>query len=45
VACPRQGEIIRALAKPLPAGQTNADEIAEAVVRRFRATGVDMPIK
>jgi hypothetical protein len=44
-SCPRQGEIIRALATPLQAGQTNADEIAEAVVRRFRASGVDMPIK
>ncbi len=45
VACPRQGEIIRALATPQQGGQTNADEIAEAVFRKLRASGVEMPVK
>jgi integrase len=45
VACDRQGEIIRALATPPPASQSNADEIAEALFRRFRDSGVPMQAK
>ena len=45
VGCPRQGEIIRALGTRQQDGQTNADEIAEAVFRKLRASGVEMPVK
>lgn len=42
VACQRQGEIIRSLAaKPPPATQTDANEIADAVFKRLRE-GVDL---
>jgi integrase len=40
VAGDRQGEIIRGLAIPQQAGQSNADEIAEAVFRKLRDSGV-----
>ena len=40
VACQRQGEIIRGLAKPQQAVQSDANEIAEAVFRRFRDSGL-----
>lgn len=39
VACQRQGEIIRNLSVPEKATQTNVNEIAEAVFRRFRENG------
>jgi integrase len=39
VACQRQGEIIRDLATPQQAAQTDADEIAEAVVKKLRDCG------
>lgn len=42
VACQRQGEIIRDLATPQQAAQPSADEIAEAVFNKLRASGVDM---
>lgn len=42
VACQRQGEIIRGLATPQQAVQPGADEIAEAVFNKLRASGVDM---
>ncbi|MCU1303594.1 MAG: site-specific integrase [Candidatus Sulfotelmatobacter sp.] len=45
VASQRQGEIIRGLARPQQATQSNASEIAEAVFRRFREFGADMQIK
>ncbi len=45
IACQRQGEIIRGLAIPQQAVQTDANEIAEAVFRRFRDSGVDMQVK
>jgi integrase len=45
VACQRQGEIIRGLAAPQQAGQSNADEIAEALFRKFRDSGMDMQVK
>ncbi|MDD2389120.1 MAG: tyrosine-type recombinase/integrase [Desulfobacterales bacterium] len=42
VACQRQGEIIRGLATPQQAIQPDANEIADAVFKRLRASGVDM---
>ncbi len=42
VPCHRQGELIRGLAKPKQARQPGADEIAEAVFKKFRGAGVDM---
>lgn len=36
VPCQRQGEIIRALADPIPAAQYASDEIAEALYRKLR---------
>jgi hypothetical protein len=45
VACQRQGEIIRGLATPQPAGQSDANEIAEAVFRKLCGSGVDRPFK
>jgi hypothetical protein len=45
VPCQRQGEIIRGLATPREAGQSEANEIAEAVVKKLRDSGVDMLIK
>ena len=42
VACHRQGEIIRDLARPQQAGQSGADEIAEAVLRRLRESGASI---
>ena len=40
VPCQRQGEIIRDLATPERGVPTGADEIAEAVFKRFRSSGV-----
>jgi len=45
IACQRQGEIIRGLAIPQQAVQSDANEIAEAVFRRFRDSGADMQVK
>jgi integrase len=46
VACQRQGEIIRGLAAtPQQAMQADADEIAEALFKRFRESAVDMRAK
>jgi hypothetical protein len=45
VACQRQGEIIRGLARPQQATQSNASEIAEAVFRRFCESDGDMLVK
>jgi integrase len=42
VACRRQGEIIRDLAMPQRAVPTDADEIAEAVFKKFRSSGVNV---
>ena len=42
VTCQRQGEIIRGLAAPQQALQPGANEIAEAVFKRFRESGVDI---
>ncbi len=42
VACQRQGEIIRDLARPQEATQADANAIADAVFKRLRASGVDM---
>lgn len=42
VAYDRQGEIIRELATPRPHPQANANEIAEAVVRKLRDSGTAM---
>lgn len=40
VPCERQGEIIRALATPQQNAQSNADEIADKVVKRLRDSGL-----
>lgn len=45
VACQRQGEIIRGLATPQQAMQSDANEIAEAVFKKFLASGVGVPVK
>jgi len=45
VGCQRQGEIIRDLAMPQKARQTDVSEIADAVLRGLRASGVDMQVK
>lgn len=45
VACQRQGEIIRDLVKPQQAKQSDANEIADAVFKRLRESGVDMQAK
>ena len=42
VGCDRQGEIIRGLAMPQKAVQSDADEIADALFKRFRDFGVGM---
>ena len=42
VACQRQGEIIRDLATPQKPIPTDANEIAEAVVKRLSRAGVDI---
>ena len=42
VASQRQGEIIRDLATPQRAVPTGADEIAEAVYKKLRSSGVDV---
>jgi integrase len=42
VACHRQGEIIRQLASPQRTGPTEADEIAEAVCKKLRSSGMDV---
>jgi integrase len=45
VACPRQGEIIRSLATaPQQATQPGADEIADALFKRLRESGVDVGV-
>lgn len=45
VACLRQGEIIRGLATPQEAAQSDANQIAEAVLQKLRDSGVDMQVK
>ena len=46
VACQRQGEIIRGLAMtPRQATQPDADEIADALFKRLRESGVDKRVK
>jgi len=42
VACQRQGEIIRNLETTQSPAPTNADEIAEAVCRKLRSSGMDV---
>jgi integrase len=42
VTCQRQGEIIHDLATPQNPVPTNADEIAEAVYRKLRSSGMDV---
>ena len=41
VACQRQGDIIRELANPLGTKQTDADEIAKAVIKQLGMAGVN----
>ncbi len=45
VASQRQGEIIRDLATPQQAGQPGADEIAQAMLKQLRDSGVDMAVR
>src|ERR1019366_7547812 len=42
VACQRQGEIIRGLATPQPAVQSDVNELAEALCKKLRDSGVGM---
>jgi integrase len=42
VSCHRQGEIIRQLATPQSVMPTDADEIADAVCKKLRSSGVDV---
>jgi integrase len=42
VACQRQGEIIRELAKPQKTVPENVDKIAEAVYKKLRSSGFEM---
>ena len=42
VACQRQGEIIRGLATPQQAGQSDVSALAKALCKELRASGVDM---
>ncbi len=43
VPCDRQGEIIRALATPQQGMPPNVSELAKALIKELRASGVDMP--
>jgi integrase len=45
VACRRQGEIMRSLATPQQVVQSGANEIAEALFRKFRESGLEMQVK
>jgi integrase len=45
VASQRQGEIIRGLATAQQAARSDIDQIAEALVKKLRDSGVDMQIK
>ena len=45
VATDRQGEIIRGMAAPRQAVQSEADHIAEALFRRLRGSGVDIQVQ
>jgi len=45
VACQRQGKIMRRLATPQHAVQSDVNRIAEAMVRTLRDSGVDMQVK
>jgi integrase len=42
VSCERQGEIMRLVATPQP--QADADDIAEALFKRLRGCGLDVPV-
>jgi hypothetical protein len=42
VASERQSEILRYLATPQPLPQSGADEIAEAILQKFRDSGLDV---
>lgn len=45
VACQRQGEIIRDLAIPQQAAQSDVNDIAEALFKKFRDSGMEMQIR
>jgi len=45
VGCQRQGEIMRDLATPQQAPQSEANEIVEALFKRFRDSRVDMQVR
>ena len=42
VACQRQGEILRGLATPQQPAQSNANQIVEALFRKFRDSGASV---
>ena len=42
ITCQRQGEIIRMLATPQTGVSTDVDEIAEAVYKKLRSSGMDV---
>jgi hypothetical protein len=45
VPCDRQGEILRGLVTPQQPVQSGADEIAEAILQKFRDSGLDVRVK
>jgi integrase len=45
VACQRQGEIIRGLATPQQAMQSDVNELAKAIAREMRISGVGIPVE
>ena len=45
VACQRQGEIIRGLASPQQAVQSNTNGLAKEMLKELRASGVDLQVR
>jgi len=45
IASQRQGEIMRGLATPQQAVRSDANEIADAVVKKLRDSGVDTKVR
>jgi integrase len=45
VACQRQGEILRGLATPQQAGQSDVSDVLEALAKQLRTSGGNMPVK
>ena len=45
VACQRQGEIIRGLTAPQKGLQSNVSELAKALAKELRGSGMDMQVR